>query len=150
MKLFRAMEEIKGIPPTAVALGNFDGVHRGHAELIARIVRLARERGLKSAVFTFSNHPQNVITGRNVVRHIVSPEEKIEIIRSMDVDFLFSAPFDALFRSMSPEAFTRDLLVDRLNAAAVGCGFNYRFGKDAAGTTVCLEEAAEREGFRVE
>ncbi|MDR2156991.1 MAG: bifunctional riboflavin kinase/FAD synthetase [Clostridiales Family XIII bacterium] len=150
MKVFCSREEIGEIPYTAVALGNFDGVHRGHAELIARTVRYARERGLKSAVFTFSNHPKNVIVGRHVVKHIASPEEKTEIIRSLGVDFLFAPAFDETFHSMPPEVFVRDLLIGDFNAKAVSCGFNHHFGKDASGNAVSLEEAAEREGFHIE
>jgi riboflavin kinase/FMN adenylyltransferase len=133
-----------------VALGNFDGVHRGHAELIARTVRYAREHGLASAVFTFSNHPQNVIAGRNVVKHLIPPQEKIEIIRSLDVDYLFSLPFDESFHSMSPESFVRDLLLGLFRASAACCGFNFHFGKDAAGNTVSLEALARKEGFHME
>jgi riboflavin kinase/FMN adenylyltransferase len=150
MELFCSKESIGEIPPTAVALGNFDGVHRGHAELIARTVHYAREHGLKSAVFTFSNHPQNVIAGRNIVKHILPPEEKTEIIRSLGTDFLFSLPFDNSFHSMPPETFVRDLLLGAFNARAIACGFNYHFGKDASGNAVNLEEAAEKEGFRME
>jgi riboflavin kinase/FMN adenylyltransferase len=150
MEIFHIKKEIKGIAPTVVALGNFDGVHRGHAELISRTVAYARTHGLKSAVFTFSNHPQNVIAGREVVKNIISPEEKLALIRSLDVDYLFSLPFDESFHSMPPEVFVRDLLLETFNAKAVSCGFNYHFGKDASGNTVSLEESARREGFHME
>ena len=61
MKIFNSLEEIKGISPTVVALGNFDGVHKGHRHLITSAVKKAQDMGLKSAVFTFSNHPRIVI-----------------------------------------------------------------------------------------
>jgi riboflavin kinase/FMN adenylyltransferase len=152
MEIFHAKQDIKvkGIQPTVVALGNFDGVHPGHAELISRTAAYARTHGLRSAVFTFSNHPQNVIAGREVVKNIISPEEKLVLIRSLDVDYLFSLPFDESFHSMPPEAFVRDLLLETFNAKAVSCGFNYHFGKDASGNTVSLEESARREGFHME
>jgi riboflavin kinase/FMN adenylyltransferase len=150
MKIFHSKADIKDISPTAVALGNFDGVHRGHAELISRTARYARLHGLKSAVFTFSNHPQNVIAGRDIVKYIIPPDEKVELIRALGVDYLFSLPFDESFHAMPPSSFVRDLLLGAFNATAVSCGFNYHFGQDASGNTVSLEEATGREGFHME
>ena len=71
MKIFYSLEEIGEIESTAVALGNFDGIHKGHQVLIREAVRLAEKNGLKSAVFTFSNHPKNVLAGSCVVQKLI-------------------------------------------------------------------------------
>ena len=83
MKIFNTLEEIDNIEETVVALGNFDGVHKGHQQIILRTVKSAEAAGLKSAVFTFSNHPKNLMAGKTVVKNILYPEEKASIIEKL-------------------------------------------------------------------
>jgi riboflavin kinase/FMN adenylyltransferase len=150
MKVFNSLDAISDVPRTAVALGNFDGIHRGHRELIERSARYARDYGLHSAVFTFANHPRNYIAGYDVVKSVVAAEDKLKIFEDIGVEYLFNIPFDDTFRSMEPESFVRDLLLGYFHAKAVFCGFNFHFGKSAAGNTLVLEQAADRVGFRLE
>ena len=74
MKIYRTLEEINNIPETAVALGSFDGVHLGHQELIKRTSELAKSLGIATAVFTFSNHPRDLIPGNDKVKNILYRE----------------------------------------------------------------------------
>ena len=92
MKIFNSLEEISDIDETVVALGNFDGVHKGHQEIISRTVKSAEAAGYKSAVFTFSNHPKNLMAGETVVKNILYPEEKAAIIEKLGVDYMFNIP----------------------------------------------------------
>ena len=87
MKYFEKIEDIKNIETSVVALGNFDGVHLGHQALIKKTVELAKEKGLRSAVFTFSNHPKNTLPMSKPVKNIIYNEEKRDIIESLDVDY---------------------------------------------------------------
>lgn len=82
MKKFETIEEIAQIEPSCVALGNFDGVHVGHRQLIESAVKKAKEKGLASAVFTFSNHPKSLIPGAKPVKNIVYREEKEALIEA--------------------------------------------------------------------
>jgi riboflavin kinase/FMN adenylyltransferase len=149
MKVFTELARMRDIPPTAVALGNFDGVHLGHAELIRRMTAHARERGLAPAVFTFSNHPHNVIGGRNVIRSLATEEEKERALGSLGVEYLFSLKFDERFHSMPPTAFIDDLLLGAFGARAAFCGFNFRFGAEAAGSPELLREAGIEKAFEL-
>ena len=72
LKIFYTLDEISNIEPTALALGNFDGIHKGHQELISKAVRAAKRHGIKSGVFTFSYHPRNSIAGQKPVKNILS------------------------------------------------------------------------------
>jgi riboflavin kinase/FMN adenylyltransferase len=150
MQIFNSIQEIRAIQPTAVALGNFDGVHLGHVELIRRMTAYAKAHELVPAVFTFSNHPQNVLSGRTVIRSLLSPEDKAEAFRRLGVEYLFSLPFDASFHEMTPQHFIDDLLLRRFRAKSVSCGFNFRFGAKAAGHTLTLEHAAADHGFNLD
>ena len=149
MKQFNSLEEIKNIRETVVALGNFDGVHKGHQELIRRMVKSARTAGLKSAVFTFANHPKNVLAGKPVIKNILYPEDKAEIIRSLGVDYLFSLEFDETIQHMSAEEFIWKLLIGAFKMREAYCGFNYRFGYQAEGTPETLIKAGLRNGFGI-
>ena len=149
MITFHSLDEIRGVSPCAVALGNFDGVHKGHQELIARTVDKAKAEGLKSAVFTFSNHPKSFIPGGKEVKNIVYGEEKFSLIEKLGVDYMFSIEFNEEVQNTEPADFVEKFLVGKLKAAEVFCGFNYRFGRKAAGNVDLLRECGKRLGFSV-
>ncbi len=150
MKIFNSIGEIEHIEPTALALGNFDGVHLGHKALIEATVNRASEKGIKSAVFTFANHPRNIIAGENIVKNIIYFDEKAKIIEGLGVDYLFNIPFDQALMNMTPKEFTQDLLISRFNMKSGYCGFNYRFGKNAAGSPEVLKEYGKELDFNIE
>ena len=149
MEIIRSLEEIKDIDKTAVALGNFDGVHLGHQELIRETVEQGEADGVKSAVFTFSNHPSNIIPGAKAVKSILTEDRKSEIIESLGVDYLFNVPFTEELMNLEAEDFVKEILVDRLNVKTAFCGFNYQFGARAFGTPEILEIYGEKYGFDV-
>ncbi len=139
MIIFRSLSEIKDIDRTVVALGNFDGVHIGHQALIDRAVKIAREKNLKSAVFTFSNHPKNVLSGSNVVRNIIYEDEKMRILERLGIDYVFSMDFDEYIMTMAPDVFIEKLMINKFNADTAVCGFNFTFGSKASGTADYLK-----------
>lgn len=154
MIVFNKLEDIKDIPKTAVALGNFDGVHVGHQELIKRAVASARKKTSqgspeKSAVFTFSNHPKSLIPGAKPIKNIIYNEEKQALIESLGVDYYFDIEFTEEIMTMDPEAYVKELLVDKFNAKEVFCGFNYRYGFKAGGDGELLRKLGEKYGFNV-
>ncbi len=149
MLVYNSLDEIKEMEPTAVAVGNFDGVHLGHQKLIGETVAYAKEHGLKSAVFTFSNHPRNLIKSSSPVKNILYQHEKAEIIESLGVDILIDVPFTKEIMEMDPVAFVSALLLDKANMKAVFCGFNYTFGYKAQGNTDILRNIGVDKGFAV-
>ena len=149
MKTFERLEDITNIEPTVVALGNFDGIHKGHQEIIGRSVKEAEAAGLKSAVFTFSNHTSSILKNVPQVKNILYPEEKMEILESMGVDYVFNIPFTEEILRMSPEEFIEEILVKRFNIREAYCGFNYSFGYKASGTPEILMHEGLRHGFGI-
>ena len=149
MIIFNSLDEIKDVKPCSIALGNFDGVHVGHQTLISHAVNKARETGIKSGVFTFSNHPKNLFTGENTVKNIIYQEEKAALIEGLGVDYLFNIPFTLEVSRMEPVDFIDHLLVDRMNLREAFCGFNYRFGFKAAGNPSVLREEGMMKGYNV-
>ncbi len=149
MIVINSLEEINNIPPCSIALGNFDGVHMGHRALISQAVAKAKELGIKSAVFTFSNHPKNLFAGKTVVKNIIYQEEKAALIEKLGVDYLFNIEFTQDIAKMNPMKFIDDLLVDKMNIREAFCGFNYRFGYQAAGNPDILRKRGLVKGFNV-
>lgn len=149
MEIFETLQEIRDIEQTAVALGNFDGVHLGHQELIKRAVEKARVDGLKSAVFTFSNHPKDLLPKEKKVKNILTKADKELLIASLGVDYLFNIPFTKGIMTMSPEQFVQELLLDKFSMKAAFCGFNYHFGYKAAGNPNVLRSLGEEKGYEV-
>lgn len=149
MKTFLRLEDIENIEETVVALGNFDGVHKGHQELIRRAVNCAIGANLKSAVFTFNNHPKNVLAGKHVIKNILYSDEKIKILNDLGVDYLISIDFDKTIQNMKPEDFICGILVKKLHMKEAYCGFNYRFGRKGAGNPEILMKVGLAESFGI-
>ena len=149
MKKFETIEDIAQIEPYCVALGNFDGVHVGHRQLIGSAVEKAREKGLASAVFTFSNHPKSLIPGAKPVKNIVYQEEKEALIEALGVDYYFNFAFTKEIMTMPPETFVKTFLADKMNAKEIFCGFNYHFGYKGEGDTKLLRILGAKYGFHV-
>ncbi|MCL2884883.1 MAG: hypothetical protein FWF49_05300, partial [Oscillospiraceae bacterium] len=128
--------------PRAVALGLFDGVHLGHRAVIAAAA--GAEDGVRTAVFTLSGIRK--AAGRLPQGRLQQPDEFETQLRTLGVDELIAADFGAL-RDWTPEQFVRDMLCGTLHASSVYCGFNYRFGKNAAGGAAALCALCAREGI---
>ena len=99
MEIYTSLDQINISEKTSVALGNFDGLHEGHRVIMEDAIRSAKEQGLRSLCFTFSNHPFNFILQRSdddpdAVKLICTEEEKIELVRGMGFDILVNVPFD--------------------------------------------------------
>jgi riboflavin kinase/FMN adenylyltransferase len=116
------------------AIGNFDGLHRGHRALIARARTLADRLGVGVAVVTFEPHPVKVLASRMAPPLILRRDEKEAGLRALGVDVVHIVPFDLALASMSPERFVRELLVHRFDVCGVVVGEGFRFGHKAAGT----------------
>ncbi len=149
MVVFNSLEEIKGIEPCCVALGNFDGVHVGHQELISKAVEKAKACGLRSGVFTFSTHPKNIIPNKKTIKNIIYKEEKTALIEKLGVDYLFNIEFTKEIMTTEPEDYIKLFLVDKFNAREIFCGFNYRYGFKAAGNGDLLIKCGKKYGFNV-
>ena len=153
MKIFNSLEEIVNIEPTIIALGNFDGVHKGHQGLITRTVKSAEATNLKSAIFTFSNHPKNVLTNGNGngngVKCILYADEKAEIIQGLGIDYMFNIPFDSHIQHMDAFDFINKILLIKLRMQEAYCGFNYKFGYKASGDIEVLMKESVRKQFGI-
>lgn len=133
-----------------VTIGVFDGVHKGHQQIIGRAVRRARETDVPAVVVTFDPHPTEVVRPGSHQAALTSPRRKAELLAVLGVDVLCVQPFTAEFSRLAPEEFVHLMLVEHLHAAAVVVGENFRFGHKAAGDVARLRELGNRFGFATE
>ena len=136
--------------PCVVTIGVFDGVHRGHADIVGRAVAEARQRGIPSVLVTFVPHPAEVVRPGSHPPVLTTIERRAELVEGLGVDVFCALPFTYEFSQLPPEDFAHAILVDRLDAAAVIVGENFRFGHKAAGTVAVMQELGEKYGFRAE
>lgn len=150
MEIIRVREKVyhRFISPS-VALGNFDGVHLGHQEIIKRTVESAHTKGYEAIVYTFDPHPRIVLGKVPEVPRLTTPRERADILEKLGLDVLILAEFTREFAAQPPEQFVREILVEELGARRLFIGENYRFGKDRAGTPAELKKIAPEAGFQV-
>lgn len=133
--------------PTAVAIGKFDGFHMGHQKLLRQLLA-QKDRGLKAAVFTFVPSPSAYFS-KKAVKELSTSAEKRRIFERAGVDYLIEFPFVQEIADMEPEAFIRDVLLERLDARCVVAGEDVSFGRHGAGGCELLREKARECGFDV-
>lgn len=131
-----------------VGLGNFDGVHVGHRAIIKELTQQCAQKGYLSMIYTFRNHPNNILFEQKTLL-IISTESKEIIIKSLGVDELYFADFDMDYAHISPESFVRNVIVEQLKAKLVVVGYDYTFGCYGQGKADDLVEFGKKYGFEV-
>ncbi|MDL9936313.1 bifunctional riboflavin kinase/FAD synthetase [Gordonia sp. ABSL1-1] len=133
-----------------VTIGVFDGVHRGHAQLIHAATTAARERGVPSVLMTFDPHPAEVLRPGSHPPQLTTLTRRAELAEELGIDVFCVMPFTPELASRSPKEFAHDVLVESLHAADVVVGDNFTFGKKAAGDVAKLAELGTLFGFEVQ
>ncbi|MFC4768834.1 bifunctional riboflavin kinase/FAD synthetase [Effusibacillus consociatus] len=135
--------------PSVMALGNFDGVHKGHRQIIEDARKIAAEKGVNLAVMTFDPHPRQVLgAGANYDQQLTPLPIKLEVFEELGVTICYVVQFDTQFASVTAESFVHDFLF-RLNAKAIVVGFDYRFGAGGRADANTLKALAEEAGRAV-
>lgn len=134
MKLYSNFDLWDSNEAIVVSIGMFDGVHVGHAKVIHETVEMAKARNLKSVIITFSNHPSDYFISNHKEKLLSSSSEKVKLIESLGVDYLFLLPFDHFMANYSASHFVSDILINKLNCKAIVLGYDNHFGKNREGT----------------
>ncbi len=151
MKIYRSLADVPAdFGPSALTIGNFDGVHAGHRRLLRHLKALADAHGWKPSVLTFNPHPLRVVAPDRAPLLMTSPDRRAELMAEEGIAQVVILPFTRELSQLSPEEFIRSIVVDRLGARAVLVGDNFRFGHRHAGDVRLLEELGGRFGFSTE
>ena len=135
---------------SVVTIGVFDGVHRGHQRIVARARQIAVQRGLPVVVVTFDPHPDEIVRPGSHPPFLAAARRRAGLLAGLGVDAVCVLPFSYEFSQLGPDEFVRVVLVERLHAAAVVVGENFRFGHRAAGDVALLSELGEKYDFTAE
>ncbi|GAA0970345.1 bifunctional riboflavin kinase/FAD synthetase [Actinocorallia libanotica] len=135
---------------SVVTIGVFDGVHRGHQKVIGRAAELAAELGLPCVVITFDPHPDEVVRPGSHPPLLSSSARRPELLAEVGADAIMVVPFTLELSRMGPDEFVQSVLVDRLHAARVIVGEDFRFGHRARGDVALLRELGEKYDFIAE
>ncbi len=132
-----------------VALGNFDGVHRGHQAVIAAAAAIARKAGAPLGVLTFEPHPRRLLRPDDPPFRLTPWRAKARAIEALGVDYLYACRFDRAFSLRPAEAFVTQDLAAWLGVSHVVVGYDFSFGHNRAGNAAFLAQAGRRFGFGV-
>jgi riboflavin kinase / FMN adenylyltransferase len=150
MRVFRSLEEIpRDFGATITTVGNFDGVHCGHRQVISEVVKRAAETGSKAVALTFDPHPLRILRPDLAPKLITPQPTKEQLLAQCGLDALLVLPFSRDFSMMSAEDFVHHILCDKLRAREVHEGENFHFGHKAQGTPRRLQEMGREFGFEV-
>lgn len=136
---------IKELPETVTAIGFFDGIHRGHQQVINTAVNIAKEKGMQSAVITFHPHPSVVLSkGKKKVNYITPLKEKESILQNMQVDRLYIIEFNEKLAALSPQEFIDQFIIG-LNIKHVVAGFDFTYGHKGQGNMTTIKDQTRDE-----
>lgn len=150
MNTFYNIEDFKKVPNAVVTIGTFDGVHRGHQEILRNMVNRAKEIGGESVVVTFYPHPRQVLSHDSGIRFISTQEEKIAHLEALGIDNLIIIKFTKEFAAIPSEDFIKDYLVKNIQPAVLIIGYDHHFGKGRTGDFGMLYELGSQYHFKVE
>lgn len=137
--------------PIALALGTFDGLHQGHRQVIQAMQNQAKAHHLQQWVYSFQNHPAEVLRPEVAPPILSTWQEKVTLLQNTyELDGIVLQAFDAEFSHLSPESFVSDILVKKLHVKALAVGFNFRFGYQARGNVDLLKHMGAELGFEVQ
>jgi riboflavin kinase/FMN adenylyltransferase len=152
VRVFHKLEEISQSlsSSSAIAIGNFDGVHLGHQSLLKRLVQSAKERNLPPVVLTFYPHPVEVLNPSKKLERLTTTIEKLSILETMGIDSVYVMQFDQALSQLTPEEFFSKVVKEGLKAQDIHVGFNFMFGKKRAGNISVLHSLCEKNGIALQ
>jgi riboflavin kinase/FMN adenylyltransferase len=142
-----------GLPPdvtrTALTVGSFDGVHRGHQDVLRQLVERARRLGVHSLLVTFDPHPLEVVNPAAAPRLLTVGDEKLEVLAESGIDFVAVLPFTPALAAFSAERFVDEILLGRFRMHDLLMGYDHRFGHNRSGDAETMRRLGAARGFEV-
>ena len=150
MKIIRGIENLNNeFTQCVVTLGNFDGVHLGHQQLINHLIEQGKKLNLPTAVMLFEPQPLEFFSKQAPTR-LTSFKEKVQLIEKLGIDYIIAVPFTQTFANMSANAFIQDWLIKKLSAKYIVIGDDFQFGRDRKGDINLLQQYTQNNHFLVE
>lgn len=145
MKIFKGLKQITDAKPSAICIGNFDGIHLGHQAMLARLCEISSQNGLISTVMLFEPHALEFFTADKAPTRILTADEKLEILNKLGIQQVIILDFTKELAVQSADAFVTEILINKLNVKTVLSGIDFRFGHKREGDIKLLEAYSEME-----
>ena len=151
MKIIRGIDNLNNeFTQCVVTLGNFDGVHLGHQQLINHLIEQGKKLNLPTVVMLFEPQPLEFFSKQNAPARLTSFKEKVQLIEKLGIDYIIAVPFTQTFANMSANAFIQDWLINKLSAKYIVIGDDFQFGRDRKGDINLLQQYTQNNHFSVE
>ena len=150
MHIYTHINELPVFNKAVITIGTFDGVHRGHQQIIEQLVKEAQQIGGTAVLISFYPHPRQVLSGSvQPLNMLNTPGEKYALLHAQGIEHIVVVPFDTAFAQQSAASYIENFLVERFHPHTIIIGYDHRFGNNREGDYQLLEKEALRHGFRV-
>ena len=150
MKIFTEIEKIKNCDDCVLTIGSYDGLHRGHQDIIKTLTTTAAAKSKKSALITFDPHPRHVLDNNKKLSLIISMKQKIFLLEKLGIDILLVIPFTKEFSHMTAENFMDNVIMKYFSPSGIVIGYDHHFGYKREGSPEFLQEYANRQGINID
>ena len=150
MNIFTEIEKIKNCDDCVLTIGSYDGLHRGHQDIIKTLTTTAAAKSKKSALITFDPHPRHVLDNNKKLSLIISMKQKIFLLEKLGIDILLVIPFTKEFSHMTAENFMDNVIMEYFSPSGIVIGYDHHFGYKREGAPEFLQEYANRRGINID
>ena len=150
MNIFTEIEKIKNCDDCVLTIGSYDGLHRGHQDIIKTLTTTAAAKSKKSALITFDPHPRHVLDNNKKLSLIISMKQKIFLLEKLGIDILLVIPFTKKFSHMTAENFMDNVIMKYFSPSGIVIGYDHHFGYKREGSPEFLQEYANRRGINID
>ncbi|MBI2609374.1 MAG: bifunctional riboflavin kinase/FAD synthetase [Deltaproteobacteria bacterium] len=150
MKVINGVSQLKkALPKTVLTIGNFDGLHLGHQEIIKTLLKAQKKNKTRGAVMTFDPHPSQILTPHKYLHRINTLSEKKELLQKWNIDYFIVEPFTLKLASQTPEFFFYEILLKKMNPQVIVVGHDFNFGKNRSGNIELLKKLGYKENIEI-
>ena len=150
MNIFTEIEKIKNCDDCVLTIGSYDGLHRGHQDIIKTLTTTAAAKSKKSALITFDPHPRHVLDNNKKLSLIISMKQKMFLLEKLGIDILHVIPFTEEFSHMTAENFMDNVIMEYFSPSGIVIGYDHHFGYKREGSPEFLQEYANRRGINID
>ena len=150
MNIFTEIEKIKNCDDCVLTIGSYDGLHRGHQDIIKTLTTTAAAKSKKSALITFDPHPRHVLDNNKKLSLIISMKQKMFLLEKLGIDILLVIPFTKEFSHMTAENFMDNVIMKYFSPSGIVIGYDHHFGYKREGSPEFLQEYANRQGINID
>ena len=150
MNIFTEIEKIKNCDDCVLTIGSYDGLHRGHQDIIKTLTTTAAAKNKKSALITFDPHPRHVLDNNKKLSLIISMKQKMFLLEKLGIDILLVIPFTEEFSHMTAENFMDNVIMEYFSPSGIVIGYDHHFGYKREGSPEFLQEYANRRGINID